>query len=226
MRRAKANRPHFVDRLAERVAAPERPDEQLALVEDLGRKQGHGGRGTDFEKMIERAHSFYRRRGMAVVERNKRVWDYTTEGRARSLPAFMAARTLDGRNHLVMENSQVDYSGTAGGRSIRFDAKETAEASIPLRYLKADQVKELCDHELAGALAGFLIHFSRTGEVFWVKASQVRAAQDLVLFQVGKGRHPKSLSLEWMGEHALAVYTVRHAGDMCDYLSKLLKADE
>lgn len=217
------NKQHFVDRLRERVEGRKPAETQLALVEDLGRKEGHGGRGTNFEKMLERAHDFYRRRRMAVVERNKRVWDYTTKGRALALPEFMAAKTLDGRNYLVMEPSLVDYAGTARGRSIRFDAKETARPSIPLDQMSRPQVEELCDHEAAGAFAGFMVHFTRTGEVFWVVAIAVREAQDRVLFQVGKGQHPKSLSLEWMREHALHVYTVRHEGDMCDYLPKLFE---
>lgn len=75
-------------------------------------------------------------------------------------------------------------------------------------------------------IAGFMGHFTRTGEVFWVVAIAVRDAQDRVFFQVGKGKHPKSLSLEWMRGHALHVYTVRHEGDMCDYLPALLKAAE
>ena len=219
-------RPHYIDQLRERVERPEPADSQLALVSDLGRRASQAGRGTSFERMIERAHQSYRIRRTAIVERNKRVWDYTSEKRALLLPKFMAARTLDGRHYLVMETSLVDYAGTARGRSIRFDAKETAEASIPLKNLSREQVEELCNHEAAGALAGFMVLFTRTGEVFFVAAIAVRDAQDRVLFQAGKGKHPKSLSLDWMKEHALHVYTVRHEGDMCDYLPKLLGAEQ
>lgn len=221
--RRTSSRPHYIDQLRERVERPEPADSQLALVEDLGRKRSHAGRGASFEKMLERAHHFYRARRMAVVERNKRVWDYTTDKRALLLPKYMAARTLDGRHYLTMETSLVDYAGTAKGRSIRFDAKETADASLPLKNLSREQVEELCDHEAAGALAGFMVLFSRTGEVFFVAAVAVRDAQDRVMFQAGKGKYPKSLSLEWMHSHALHVYTVRHGGDMCDYLPKLLR---
>lgn len=89
-----------------------------------------------------------------------------------------------------------------------------------------ERVEELCDHEASGALAGFLVLFTRTGEVFFVAAIAVRDAQDRVLFQAGKGKHPKSLSLEWMRAHALHVYTVRHEGDMCDYLPKLWEVND
>ena len=177
-----------------------------------------------FQRMLDRAHRTYRLAGMAVVERNERVWTYTSEGRAKAHPGFMAAKTLDGARFLVMETSQVDYAGTARGRSLRFDAKETTRASIPLENFTRTQVDELCDHERAGALSGFLVHFARTAEVFWVAASRVRSAQDRVLFQVGRGTHPKSLSPEWLAEHGLHVYTAAHAADSCDYLPALLAA--
>jgi len=47
---------------------------------------------------------------------------------------------------------------------------------------KRPQVEELCDHEAAGALAGFMVHFALTGDVFWVVAIAVRDAQYRVLF--------------------------------------------
>jgi recombination protein U len=196
---------------------------QLEL-EGIERPAGHGERGMAFQRMLDRAHRTYRLAGAAVVERNERVWNYTTERRARGLPGFMAAKTLDGARYLMMETSQVDYAGTARGRSVRFDAKETARASIPLDQFTRAQVEELCDHERTGALSGFLVHFSRTGQVFWVAASRVRTAQDRVLFQVGRGTHPKSLSPEWLAEHGLHVYRVAHAADSCDYLPALLAA--
>lgn len=210
-------------RRAGAIGAPPAPAAQPQLeFEGIGRKEGHGQRGMAFQRMLDRAHRTYRHARLAVIERNERVWSYTAEARARALPAFMAARTLDGTRFLVMETSQVDYAGTARGRSIRFDAKETARASIPLDQFTRAQVEELCDHERAGALAGFLVHFARTGQVFWVTASRVREAQDRVIFQVGRGKHPKSLSPEWMVEQAVHVYDVRHAADSCDYLPALL----
>lgn len=206
-----------------RAAEPSLPPTSAQLeLEGIERKTGHGQRGMGFQKMLDRAHGAYRHAGLAVVERNERVWSYTTPGRANALPVFMAARTLDGARFLVMETSQVDYGGTARGRSLRFDAKETARASIPLDQFTRNQVQELCDHERSGALAGFLVHFSRTGQVFWVAASRVREAQDRVLFQLGRGTHPKSLSPEWMADNAVHVYDVLHEGDSCDYLPALL----
>ena len=121
----RTGRPHYIDQLRERVEPAGAPDSQLALVEDLGRKTSQAGRGTKFEKMIELAHNFYRRRRTAVIGCNKRVWDYTTEKRALAPPKFMAARTLD-------------YAGTAKGQSIRFDAKETADPLLPLKNLSRE----------------------------------------------------------------------------------------
>lgn len=219
MTTARTGDEHFVDRLLEAARAPDR---QL-VFEGVERRESQAGRGASFEKMIERAHHSYRVRGLAVVERNKRVWDYTSKAKAEAVPEFMAAATLDGRHHLKMEASLVDFAGTARGRSLRFDAKETGKPSIPLDAFTRHQVEELCDHERADGLAGFLVHFTLTGEVFWVQASKVRRAQDLVLFQKGRGRHPKSFGMEWMRAEALHVYTVRHECDSCDYLPALLE---
>lgn len=190
----------------------------------LKHSRGHANLGKSFEAMLERAHALYAHAGSASVDRNPNEWQPASEGRAMTFPPAMRARTGTGR-WIVMARSNIDYSGNVrGGRAVAFDAKETAKKSIPLDSFTPHQVERLCAKERAGALAGFLVHFSESGEVYWVRASQVRGSQDLVRFaKKGRGKEPKSLSLAWLAEYGVLVCRLKPGDQMVDWLPVLEK---
>jgi penicillin-binding protein-related factor A (putative recombinase) len=190
-------------------------------------RRPQANRGMTLQSLLDRTHGMYRRQGLACVRRNERVWVYTSPQHAAKLPPMARATTDDGQRKLVMRRSDVDYRGTiGGGRAVAFDAKETSGKSIPLSDDKIDthQVETLCEDERAGALAGFMVHFTGDGRVFFAGASKVRDAKDRAALQPkGKGKYPKSLSLEWMEEHATLVCVVKPFDNLVDWLPVLAK---
>lgn len=192
--------------------------------QDFRRPAAFGNRGKSFERMIERANAIYQVRGVAHVSRNENVWQSASARIAERLPGFMWARTGDGKRFLVMHQSDVDYSGVVrGGRALIFDAKEFQGTSLPLRAFRPHQVELLCSAQRCGAVAGFLVYNTDTGQAFWLRAAQVREALDKTVFaRKGRGIHPKSFSLGWLAKNAVVV-GVWHSGAVADYLDALLR---
>ncbi len=172
-----------------------------------------------FQADIDSANATYRSHGIANVRRNKEDWVFSGDpGRNAHYAPSRWARTDDGRR-MRRAKSDVDYRGGGRGYSIAFDAKETALASLPLRNIEASQIETLCLDERCGVIAGFLIHFSRDGAVYWIGATKVRDAYDKAKYQPdGKAAHPKSLSREWLAEHGTLVETPRSSLLRVDYL--------
>ena len=183
----------------------------------------------NLQSRLDRTHGIYARQGLATVRRNERVWVYTSPKAAASLPPMARATTDDGQRKLVMRRSDVDYRGTLSvrvmrGRTISFDAKETAGKSIPLNDDKIDehQVITLCEDEQAGALSGFMVHFTEDGRVFFASARKVREMKDRAKFQPkGRSKYPKSLSLDWMQENAIVICEVKPGDNLIDWLPVL-----
>ena len=193
--------------------------EQLTIAQ-FKALQSHANRGETFQRMLDHAHSLYRRLGWGRIERRERIWLFTSQQHALKQHENNRAETGHGR-WLVAAQSDVDYSGVLLKRPISFDAKQFQRVSIPLINFTPHQVEKLCADEHAGAVAGFMIYRSDTGQVYWLRASQVRDAKDRVIFSTGRGRHPKSCSVSWLTEHSLVIGTFR-PGELVDYAGKLL----
>src|SRR4051794_35183803 len=97
--------------------------------------RGHARLGLGFQAEIDATNKYYRARGIANVRRTNVDWVYTGEPSKRDhyVPSQWA-RTDDGRR-LRRIKSDVDYRGGGRGFAISFDAKETADASLPLRNI-------------------------------------------------------------------------------------------
>ncbi|MDQ3917193.1 MAG: Holliday junction resolvase RecU [Acidobacteriota bacterium] len=186
---------------------------------NFGARTSHSNRGMDFQSEIDAANGYYRLRALADVDRNANEWAYTSDSRWRTFPPELRATTGTG-GRIVRVSSNVDYTGGGASFSVAFDAKECAQASIPLANFKEAQIERLVAKERCGVRAGFLVRFTRTGEVYWVAASKVREAFDRAKLQPkGKGAHPKSLSPDWLREHGVCVEEGRGAAMIrVDYL--------
>ena len=84
---------------------------------------------------------------------------------------------------------------------------------------RSQMAAALLDHHAHGRV---VVRSAGTAPADEINPAVIAAMDEIGIDLVAAGAHPKSLSLEWMREHALLVYTVRHEGDMCDYLPRLL----
>ena len=111
--------------------------------------------GLAFENLIERGLDYYRRQGLAVVEKTPepmRVIKSLSGGR------FQAVFT---------KKAQPDYKGTLnGGRAVVFEAKYTGSDSIEQSRVTPEQVAALEAHCQAGALCFVLVGFE-SGTEMW-----------------------------------------------------------
>lgn len=162
-------------------------------------------RGRLFEDDLERTHEYYRKTGIATVRKNDREWVYTSQSDRQRLllkTNELTAKCDNGR-FLVARKSKVDFEGNFRARYIAFDAKETSEASLPLKNIKRHQVEQLLDHERTGGLAGFMVRFaSAEGEpVFFLRASMVHAYLTGALYRKGR----RSVPVAAFEEHGTAI---------------------
>ena len=193
--------------------------EQMSL-EQFNARRGHSNLGMDFQRMLDHAHDEYRERGYGRMQRNEQKWEYTSRRRAESFPPERRARTGHGRD-MIRVKSDPDYAGGLLGRYYTFDAKEFSGTSIPLSNFDRAQVENLCASERGRCVAGFMVYSKDTAQVFFVRASQVRDAQDLVLHQgKGRGKNPKSFNREWLIENAVQI-GVFHTGQPVLWLEVL-----
>ena len=102
----------------------------------------HANLGKGFEAEIDAANNYYRVRGVADVDHNRNEWVTRSAQRAQTFPPEMRAQTGNGRC-LIMVRSNVDYTGGGRDFAVAFDAKETAQASIPLKAFRPDQIARL-----------------------------------------------------------------------------------
>ena len=202
--------------------------EHITLEEynrEFRRRKGHANLGKQFETMLNRAHVRYEASGLAVIYNVPNAFNFCSEGEYARLMSQIKARLGDGRT-MKRVQTPCDFIGCVGRLAVAFDAKQFSNKSIALKEFKPHQVEGLAKWEQIGALAGFMVYAAEGGEVFWLKASQVREAQARVMYaRKGKAAHPKSFSVGWLKENALFV-GVFHEGQPCLWLEALTGAKE
>lgn len=196
------------------------PHEQLPLA-GIKSRTPHANRGKALEAMLDRTHERYKHERRAVIYHVPNAFTYCPERAYQRLDPYLKARLGTGLT-MVRVKTPCDYIGGAKGFPLAFDAKEFHGASIPLDDFTPHQVEGLLGFERVG-LAGFMVYARRAGQVFWVRAGQVREAQDKVAFQKGRGAHPKSFNLAWLEENAVLVCRTHDGGEV-DWLPVLTGA--
>jgi recombination protein U len=109
--------------------------------------------GSGFQEAINRANMAYERIGRACITR-------------KAIPG----RFLIERRFVPESKAEPDYGGTVGlsGRAIFYDAKTTRREVLDFDNLHAHQIGFLERMARLGAIAGFLVEFSRCGEVYFL----------------------------------------------------------
>jgi len=181
--------------------------------------QSHAHRGATLEDLLSRTHEYYRARNLAQIEKQAVEWRYTGLSEYNNLAVKsgeLCAKTNTGR-YIKKVKSDVDFVGIIAGcgRFVCFDAKQTAEKSLPLSNVADHQIRTLLQKERCGAVSGLMILFSSLNRLFFVPAAVVDAAIIEMLYRKGR----KSLSLADCIEKGREIEI---KGNLADWLRVLL----
>jgi penicillin-binding protein-related factor A (putative recombinase) len=150
--------------------------------------------GGGFQEAINRTNEAYEREGRACITRKAIPGKYLIErGESRrglSLPPIDASpskaqarldsaelarlvkkhKVTDWRRFVPESKAEPDYGGVLAvdGRAIFYDAKTTRRDALDFDNLHAHQILFLDRTASFGAVAGFLVEFSKYGEVYFL----------------------------------------------------------
>lgn len=130
------------------------------MEQQQGKDMRQAFRGRRFEEIVEASNRHYRAEGLAVIAK--------TDAKMRKI----------GGKWVHAEKGPPDFLGCFMGAAVAFDAKDTAEASFPLKHIieKPHQLRFLLDVEKMGGLAFFLVRMKKYDRFFALPASQVNEA--------------------------------------------------
>ncbi|MDN3365394.1 Holliday junction resolvase RecU [Priestia megaterium] len=124
-------------------------------------KSSQANRGMEFEGYIMQANARYAIRGIAAIDKIPtpiKVLKLATAGPKKG-------RIIDG---YFEEKSTVDFVGVSRGRSIFFDAKETDEASFPLKNVEEHQFEALRDKHSHQAISFLLVRLKKHNDEIYI----------------------------------------------------------
>src|SRR5215510_13688205 len=150
--------------------------------------------GSGFQEAINRTNEAYESAGRACITRKSIPGKYLIElGRSRrglSIPEVTSGsqsmedrlsstelirlikerKVTDWRRFVPESKAEPDYGGALApdGRAIFFDAKTTRREALDFDNLHAHQITFLERAARFGAIAGFLVEFSKFGEVYFL----------------------------------------------------------
>lgn len=123
-----------------------------------------GLRGSALEDRINFTNDYYRRAQLALFQK---------------IPTPITPVQVDNKKHTITlayfdQNSTVDYMGVVQGIAVCFDAKETAQKSLPLQNIHEHQMLFMEEFQKQRGLAFFLVCFSTLEEYFLLPIATLR----------------------------------------------------
>lgn len=115
--------------------------------------------GKDLEKKIERQNAFYRRQGIAEINKVPNAW---------------VVKRVKGKIVTAdpVPTGMCDFIGTSrlvNGRCVSFDAKETKRTkSFPLANIDKEQMNHLERNQESGGVSFFIVWFTELVEMYLV----------------------------------------------------------
>jgi penicillin-binding protein-related factor A (putative recombinase) len=163
--------------------------------------------GGGFQEALNRTNEAYERLGRACITRKaipgKYLIDHGESRRGLSLPSIevpdragrdgqprleaaelsrivKANKIKDWRRFVPESKAEPDYGGTLApeGRAIYFDAKTTRREALDFDNLHAHQIEFLERSARFGAIAGFLVEFSKHSQVYFLPVQIVALWRD------------------------------------------------
>lgn len=195
--------------------------------------------GSGFQEAINRTNDAYERLGRACITRKaipgKYLIDRGESRRGLSLPAIetksgtdrIASADLKGlvrdqkdwRRFIPESKAEPDYGGVLApdGRAIFYDAKTTRRTALDFDNLHPHQVEFLERTASCGAVAGFLVEFSKQAEVYFLPIQ--------VLLHWRNSSDRKSLPRDFFHEH-LVPAPAGKGSVIFDYLSAIEEQEQ
>ncbi len=124
----------------------------------MGYWNTRGLRGNAFEEIINFTNERYRNMGLAIVQK---------------IPTPITPVELDAKRKVITlayfdKQSTVDYVGVAQGKAICFDAKESAQKSLPIQNIHSHQIDFMKDFNSQGGVAFLLVHMSAYSKYYFL----------------------------------------------------------
>ena len=117
-------------------------------------KKSAANRGMNLERLVEKTNNFYKKMGMALVQKVP-------------TPTKNVGRERNGMPKLVYQKGEwVDFLGLWNGKAITFDTKEIALESFPFTKLHDHQFEFMKEWSYFGGKAFLIIHFTKHDEYY------------------------------------------------------------
>lgn len=151
--------------------------------------------GETFENMIASACEYYRRLGIAEIEKTPEPFRVTRPAENGKFYGYFEKK------------AQPDFKGTLkGGRAVVFEAKHTDSDKIEMRRVTDEQAERLTAHQKLGAVAFVVVSFglSRFFSVPWEVWANI----------------PETFGRKYVKAKDLAPYEVKIKSGVLDFLKK------
>lgn len=124
----------------------------------LGYWNSRGLRGSFLEDSINFTNDLYRKRGIGVVQK---------------IPTPITPVEVNNEKRTITlayfdQKSTVDYIGVAQGIPICFDAKETAQKSLPIQNIHEHQIDFMADFQKQRGVSFLIVYFSDVDEYYFL----------------------------------------------------------
>ena len=130
----------------------------------MGYWNSRGLRGSVLEETINLTNEQYEKRGIALIQKIPtpiKPVEFDTVKRTIKLAYFE-------------QKSTVDYIGLMQGIPLCFDAKETAQKSLPLGNIHEHQVEYMTKFAEQGGIAFLIVHFTSENAYFLLPLEDLR----------------------------------------------------
>ena len=136
-----------------------------------------GLRGSAFESLINSTNEYYRKAGLALVQK---------------IPTPITPLKFDSERKLITEayfekDSTVDYIGVVQEIPVCFDAKECKTDTFSMQNIHEHQYRFMEDFEKQGGIAFVLVHFTERNDMYYLRFRELKKYDERI-----KDGHPKN----------------------------------
>ncbi|MDO4265738.1 MAG: Holliday junction resolvase RecU [Eubacteriales bacterium] len=122
----------------------------------------HGLRGSMLEDMVNRSNEFYRKNGLALIQK---------------VPTPITPVEMNRNRQITLayfdQKSTVDYIGVVQGIPVCFDAKECAVTTFPLQNIHAHQISFMQEFEQQGGIAFIILCYTALDEMYYIPFREI-----------------------------------------------------
>ena len=146
--------------------------------------KNRGLRGSAFESLINNTNEYYRKKGLALVQK---------------IPTPITPLKFDNERKLITEayfekDSTVDYIGVVQEVPVCFDAKECATDTFSMQNIHEHQYRFMEDFEKQGGVAFILILFTERNDMYYLRFRELKTYYDRI--KEGHAKNFKYIELE------------------------------